>query len=139
MRNKFLLLSVCAASLSTSGLRAQDLPDEFYSPTTKTPTELKIGSDDRKLLFSILRKETDGKVKFVGSLKTCKNWAFFGGRTVNPDGSSRVIVDDNGNDDACALWLHTAKGWKLVDFSFGHSDAFYLIWPQQYGAAKELF
>lgn len=134
MRKRFLLLSVFAASF----LSAEDLPDEFYAPTTKIPTELKIGSDDRKLLFSILRRETDGKVKFAGSLKVCKNWAFFGGRTVNPDGSPRVIVDNMGNTDACALWLHTAQGWKLVDFSFGHSDAFFTIWPQQYGAPKEL-
>ncbi len=124
---------------------AQDrIPDELYAPTTSVPTELKIGSDDRVLLFSILRKETDGKVKFAGSLKTCKNWALFVGSTVHPDGRPRVLVNmgdenDSGNTDACALWLHTSQGWKLVDFSFGHSDAFYLIWPKQYGAPNELF
>ncbi len=124
--------------LFSASLSAQT-DEELFAPTKSFPTELKIGSDDRVLLFSILRKETDGKVKFSGSLKTCRNWAFFSGATVNPDGSSRVIVDTNGNTDACALWINTSQGWKLVDFSFGHSDAFFIVWPKQYGAPKELF
>ena len=126
------------AAISGSPIAAQD---ELFAPTTRVPTELKIGSDDRVLLFSILRKQTDGKVRFSGSLKTCKNWALFVGSTVNPDGSPRVLVrmGDDGNTDACALWINSSMGWKLVDFSFGHSDAFYLVWPEQYGAAEELF
>lgn len=124
-------------------IHAQD-DDALFAPTIRIPTELKIGSDDRTLLFSILRKETEGKVKFQGSLKACKNWALFVGSTLKQDGSPRVLVnifgeDEKGNTDACALWINTAQGWKLVDYSFGHSDAFYLIWPQQYGAPKELF
>jgi hypothetical protein len=43
-----------------------------------------------------------------------------------------------GNDDAAALWLRTRDGWRLVDYSFGHSDAFFVVWSEQYGVSREL-
>lgn len=42
------------------------------------------------------------------------------------------------NDDALGLWLRTTEGWKLVDFSFGHSDAYFVMFPQTYGVPSEL-
>ncbi|WP_411827231.1 hypothetical protein [Luteolibacter sp. AS25] len=135
---KRLLLSLLLVFLPVAASAQEDM----WAPTTKTPTELKIGSDLRKQLFDQLRAQTDGKVKFQGSLKTCRNWAFFSGNTLDLNNKPKVIVkmgEDWGNPDACALWLKTSKGWVLVDFSFGHSDAFYIMWPDQYGAPKDFF
>lgn len=42
------------------------------------------------------------------------------------------------NSDSLGLWLLTREGWKLIDFSFGHSDAFFVIFPQKYGVPREL-
>jgi len=106
--------------------------DEVYQPAYKKPTEIPVGSDLRKNLFKILRKEVKADTKFVGSLKAYRNWALFNGSTVDGKGES-INYPPHNNTDSIALWLRTSKGWVLVDSSFGHSDAFYLIWPEVYG------
>ena len=59
-----------------------------------------------------------------------------------------VTVDKKGepvkhppqdNTDSVAIWLRTSQGWTLIDYSFGHSDAFYLLWSEKYGMPAELF
>ena len=43
-----------------------------------------------------------------------------------------------GNNDTVALFLRTCDGWRLVDFSGGHTDVFWLVWAEQYGVPKPL-
>ena len=76
-------------------------------------------------------------VRFQGSLRVFKNWALFLGSTVDGNGQS-IKLPPMDNDDTVALWLRTRRGWQLIDSNTGHSDAFYIIWPEQYGVPKEL-
>lgn len=140
-------LAVTTLSLLAAGfLQAQSLPTippdspewaDTYNPPYKIPTELPAGSELRSELFGLLRSNVSTQHRFTGSLKVFRNWAFFLGRAVDPDGKS-LRHPPHDNDDAIALWLRTNQGWKLVDFSFGHSDAFYIVWPEKYGAPAEL-
>ncbi len=88
----------------------------------------------RKVLFDLLRPEVErsfGKgVQFTGSLHGFKNWALFEGETI--DAKGRNVPHDGG--DTVALWLRTCNGWLLVDFNLGHTDTFYEIWKEKYGA-----
>lgn len=116
------------------------IAEEFggiYDPPYKKPTELARGSELRGALFDKLRAKTKKEVLFEGSLKAYRNWALFTGRTVDRAGKS-VAHPPLGNDDAVGLWIRTRDGWTVVDYSFGHSDVFYLIWVEQYGVPKEL-
>lgn len=122
--------------------RNSELWGEIYDPPYKQPTEISKGSDLRKTLFDQLRTRisalVDGrKVLFSGSLKAYRNWAFFTGETVDSNGNS-VPIGELENSDTAALWLRTVDGWQLVDFSGGHGDVFYEIWPEQFGAPKTL-
>ena len=115
---------------------------QIYDPPHRNPSEVAKGSDLRKALFSQLRPKisalVDGKaILFSGSLKAYRNWAFFTGETVDGDGNP-VAIGEIGNSDTAALWIRTMDGWRLVDFSGGHSDVFYEIWPEQFGAPKAL-
>lgn len=110
---------------------------EVYDPPYKVPTELAFGSALRKELFEVLRLKATPRHRFEGSLKAYRNWAVFLGSTVDKEGKS-LKNPPMDNDDAAALWLRAKDGWKLVDFSFGHSDAFFIIWPEQYGVPAEL-
>jgi hypothetical protein len=112
--------------------------DEIYVPASRAPTEVKVGSKLRSELFDLLRAEADPATRFSGRLKAYRNWAFFLGSTVDEAGKSKKNPP-LGNDDAVALWLRTQRGWTLVAHSFGHSDAFYVIWPEKFGAPRELF
>ena len=49
-----------------------------------------------------------------------------------------MAIGELENSDTAALWLRTVEGWRLVDFSGGHSDVFYEIWPEQFGVSREL-
>ena len=110
---------------------------DIYDPGTKVPAEIPVGSKLRNELFELLRAKTSPTAKFSGSIKAFRNWAFFVGRTVDDSGNS-VKNPPDGNDDAVGLWLRTQDGWIVVAHSFGHSDAFYLVWPEQYGVPREL-
>ncbi|GEP43898.1 hypothetical protein [Brevifollis gellanilyticus] len=114
--------------------------DAFDPPFTK-PAEVPKDTPLRKQLFDLLRpkieREAKRKVQFEGSLRAFKNWALFSGETVDADGKS-VKFPPMDNTDTVALWLRTREGWRLVDHSTGHSDAFYIIWHEQYGAPKAL-
>jgi len=115
--------------------------NEIFEPPYKEPTEVPSSSLLRKTLFDQLRpnivRQAGKPVRFMGSLTAFKNWALFVGRTVNESGDS-IRFPPLDNDDTVALWLRTRDGWRLVDFSVGHSDAFYIIWPEQYGVPKTL-
>lgn len=115
---------------------------EIFEPPYTSPTEIPASAPLRRQLLDQLRPKIEHvarkSVRFEGSLRSFKNWAFFSGRTVDGKGKS-VNLPPIGNDDTAALWLRTRAGWTLVDFSGGHSDAFYLIWPEQYGAPPALF
>jgi len=97
-------------------------------------TEISSESGLRKVLFDILRPEVErsyGKgMRFEGSLEGFKSWALFQGNTL--DAKGRNVPEDGG--DTVALWLHTYNGWLLVDFNVGHTDVFYMIWKEKYGA-----
>jgi hypothetical protein len=88
----------------------------------------------RKELFDILRPQVEhryGKaVRFTGTLEGFKNWALFQGTTNDAKGNN--ILENGG--DTVALWLRTCDGWLLVDFNLGHTDAFYTVWKEKYGA-----
>ena len=119
-----------------------DLWEDAFDPPYKTPTEVPRGSELRKTLFNQLRPKISAMVKgkkilFEGSMKAYKNWAFFSGGTVDSSGKA-VALPPIENSDTVALWIRTRDGWTLVDFSGGHSDVFYSIWPGKYGVPKEL-
>ncbi|MEM9080230.1 MAG: hypothetical protein AAGC74_05995 [Verrucomicrobiota bacterium] len=100
------------------------------------PREVPVESGERKVLFDLLRPEVAKEagvkeVLFEGSLKKEGKWAFFGGRSLEGEGRS-LKIGELENDDTCALWLKTRKGWVLVDWSAGHSDAFFTLWPAVY-------
>ena len=115
--------------------------NELFDPPFTKPTEIPVSSPLRRSLWAQLRPLVEKKarrpVRFEGSLRAFKNWAFFVGRTVDMKGQS-VKFSDMENDDTVALWLRTSSGWRLINFSVGHSDAFYILWPQQYGMPEEL-
>ncbi len=110
---------------------------EVYDPPYKVPTDLPADSPSRKELFELLRLKATPQHRFEGSLKVYRNWAVFLGRTVDKEGKT-IKNPPMDNDDAAALWLRTRDGWRLVDFSLGYSDAFFIIWPEQYGVPAEL-
>jgi hypothetical protein len=135
----FLLAGACFHQARAQSPVAADSSDwaEIYNPPYKSPTELPPDSALRRELFSILRGKATPQTRFSGSLKVFKNWALFIGRTVDQKGES-LKHPPMDNDDALGLWLRTTEGWKLVDFSFGHSDAYFVMFPQQYGVPPEL-
>ena len=110
---------------------------EIYDPPHKVPTELPTGSKLRAALFAMLRPKAGMENSFSGSLMVYRNWAFFVGRTVDSNGVS-IKHPPMGNDDATGLWVRTKDDWVLVDYSFGFSDAFYVVWPEQYGVPRKL-
>lgn len=133
----------CYAGLTFSVIAEPFIPTsspewaELYQPPYKKPSELPVGSELRKELFNMLRKETDPATKFKGSLKAFRNWAVFLGETVDANGQSITHPPHDNTDTAC-LWIRTEKGWVIVESSFGHSDAFYIIWPEIYGTPEAL-
>ena len=114
---------------------------EIFDPPFTKPTELPAKSPLRKALFEQLRprieKDAKHQVRFAGTLRVVKNWALFTGTTVDAKGNS-VKMPPMDNDDTAALWLRTRDGWKLVDFSSGHSDPVQVIWTEKYGLPREL-
>ncbi len=145
----FLLCSLSVILSSTTKASGQELVSkgselwaEIYDPPYQQPTEVPKGSDLRKALFDQLRPKISEmvdsrKLLFSGSLKAYRNWAFFTGETVDGNGNP-VPIGELENSDTAALWLRTVDGWKLVDFSGGHSDVFYEIWPEQFGVPRAL-
>ncbi len=115
--------------------------EELFEPPYEQPTELLKGQPLRKQLFDRLRplamKKANKEVRFSGSLKVYKNWALFIGTTLDKQGNA-IGYPPMGNSDATALWLRTQSGWVVVDFSLGHSDVFWAIWHEQYGAPSAL-
>lgn len=113
----------------------------LYNPPFEKPAEMPVDNPARKQMFDLLRphatKEAKVPVQFEGSLKAFRNWALFTGETQDKSGTP-IAFEGNGNSDTVALYLNTAEGWKLVDFSFGHSDVFYEIWIEQYGIPRTL-
>ena len=149
--NKFLFLAVsfsfglCGSAVIAGDFdiaEGSDLWEQAFDPPYKTPTEVPRGSELRKSLFNQLRPKISAmvegkKILFEGSMKAYKNWAFFSGGAVDSSGKA-VALPPIENSDTVALWIRTRDGWALVDFSGGHSDVFYSIWPGKYGVPKEL-
>jgi hypothetical protein len=144
MKVSFVIGTACM--LSACFLQAQSQPIvqpgspewvETYKPPYKVPTELPADSALRKPLVELLRGKVTKQHRFSGSLKVYRNWAFFVGITVDQKGKS-LKSPPMDNDDSVALWLRTREGWWLIDFRFGHSDAFYLVWPEKYGVPSDL-
>ena len=127
--------SDCSAAESPT--LESDLWDELFEPPVEEPTEVKKGSELRKTLFEALRpaisKEAKQAVKFSGTIRVFKNWAFFVGASYDKKGEL-MGYPPMDNSDTCALWLRTRLGWTLVDYSVGHSDVFWDVWHYQYGA-----
>ena len=96
--------------------------------------DIPSNSGIRKELFDLLRPEVEhrfGKgMRFTGTLRGFKNWVLFEGGTVDARGGN--VPEDGG--DTVALWLRTRNDWIMVDFNLGHTDAFYTIWKEKYGA-----
>ena len=113
----------------------------LYRPPFPGPTEMPTSDQGRKRIFDLLRphaeKEAKTPVQFKGSLRAFRNWAIFTGETQDKSGTP-IAFEGNGNSDTVGLFLNTIEGWKLVDYSFGHSDMFYMIWTEQYGIPKSL-
>ena len=147
--NAFALRLAIACCL-VPGLNAAEVPTikpgseewrTLYEPAFEQPTELEANSELRKSLFNLIRPRAEKiakqPVKFQGHLRVYRNWAFFTGSSIDANGKA-VEYPELGNSDTVALWLRTLDGWKLVDFAAGHSDAFFIIWPKQYGMPSEL-
>ena len=138
-----------AGLLTAGAVRAQDpaiAPGsaqwrEIFQPAYTKPTELPADSPLRKSLFELLRPPTElalkEKVRFEGSLRVFKNWAFFVGRVVGADGK-RAKTQALDDDTTVGLWLRTADGWRLVDHDVGSTDAFWVVWTEQYGVPTAL-
>lgn len=146
MKHPFLYICLCSSLAVLATLTAEEpaivlasSPEwaEIYSPPVKEPTEIPAGSKLRGELFELLRVKTGQDIQFAGSLKAFRNWACFLGRTVDRSGKS-LKHPPLYNDDAAGLWLRTQDGWTVVAHSFGHSDAYFIIWPEQYGMPREL-
>lgn len=103
--------------------------------------EIPAGSALRKQLFDSIRPQAEkaakSPVKFLGSLRQDAGWAVFTGEVVGPDGKS-LPVGDAESSDAFALWQKKGTTWKLIEFSAGHTDAFYVDYPKQYGVPESL-
>jgi hypothetical protein len=138
---------ICLVGISMHAASFGDAPEivlptsdewtEIYDPPTRIPAEVPAESKLRSELFDLLRAKANPSTQFSGSLKSFRNWAFFLGRTVDRSGNS-LKNPPFGNDDAVGLWLRTQEGWIVVAHRFGHSDAFFIIWPEQYGVPREL-
>lgn len=113
----------------------------LYRPAFKKPQEIPVGDPVRKELFDLLRPKIEKKAKqpvlFQGGLFAFRNWALFQGDTLDKN-EKPIAFPGLGNSDTVALWLHTADGWKLVDYEAGHSDVFYMIWIEKYGMPRQL-
>ncbi len=113
---------------------------QLFDPPFTEPQEIPSTSRLRKELFELLRRPVaqlaKQPVRFEGSLRTFKNWAFFNGTTIDEKVVS-IRFPPIDNSDTVA-WLRTRGGWCLVDYSAGHGDVFYAIWAKQYGVPNEL-
>ena len=138
------LPAVCVA-LGLAGLFAPGLAGQMIKPGTpewraafdppcEKPPEVPMGTPLRRPGVERMAKRP---VRFEGSLRAFRNWAIFLGGTVDKDGRA-VKLPPMDNSDTVALWLRTKDGWRLVDWSAGHSDAFHIIWTEVYGAPKAL-
>jgi hypothetical protein len=110
---------------------------DFFYTFSSVPAELPADSPLRHELFDGIRKSIPPDHKFEGSLKTYRNWAFFGGETV--DARGKTYYYPNGGSATAALWLRTGEGekiaWKLVAVVVGAPyDMPYKSWPYRYGA-----
>ena len=141
------LISIIAMLVLCSGFAQESIrPDsrewrELFDPPFAQPSEIPTTSPLRNQLFELLRSPiarlAKRPVRFEGTLRAFKNWAFFTGSTVDDSGAA-VRFPPVDNSDTVALWLRTSDGWHLVDYKAGHSDVFYAVWPQQYGLPREL-
>jgi hypothetical protein len=148
MRAHVVVACLASALLVSSAVAQQepirpDSPEwhELFDPPFPQPQEIPSSSPLRKELFELLRpaiaRLAKRPVRFEGTLRAFKNWAFFSGSTVNEHGAS-VRFPPIDNSDTVALWLRTRAGWRLVDYRAGVGDVFYEIWAEQYGTPREL-
>jgi hypothetical protein len=147
MRAHTVITIVCGFLLCSASAQQEVIrPDsrewrELFDPPFTVPQEIPATSPLRKQLFELLRSPIERlakrPVRFEGSLRAFKNWALFTGGTVDAQGAS-VKLPPMDNNDTVALWLRTRDGWRLVDYSGGHSDAFHVIWTEQYGVPRQL-
>ncbi len=138
-------IAICTTPLFAQELQApkgSDLWDQLYDPPYTEPTEIPANEPLRKELFNILRPRIEklaGKpVLFQGSLKAYRNWAMFMGEGLDKESEKPLTYDEFESTSVIGLWLRTLEGWKLIDFDAGATDAFYVIWPEQFGTPEEL-
>ena len=147
MRAHILVGVVCGLPLCVVSAQQEVIrPDsrewrELFDPPFPKPQEIPSTSPLRKELFELLRPYiapvAKRPVRFEGTLRAFKNWVLFIGTTVDDKGAE-VKFPPMGNTDTAALWLRTRVGWRLVDFSVGHSDAVPVVWMEQYGVSRDL-
>jgi hypothetical protein len=133
----YVMASVCVfAAISTC--RAGD--ERFYD-RYPAPANLKAGDALRKELFEVLRpiheRFAKKKAKFTGRMWVQRHWAVFAGSSVDEKGTP-IAEPGSGNTEVAALWLKTFQGWVVVDYGFGHSDVFWVDWPESYGVPQTL-
>jgi hypothetical protein len=87
------------------------------------PTEVPKGSKLRATLFDLARPAIENQagqpVKFAGSLKQLKDWAFFAGKIVDAKGST---IEIDGISDTFAIWRQTNGQWMFLAGGAGISD-----------------
>tara|TARA_R110000850_G_scaffold169794_1_gene295069 strand:+ start:820 stop:1275 length:456 start_codon:yes stop_codon:yes gene_type:complete len=121
--------------------KGSDYWNQLYDPPVLTPTEIPTTNPLRKALFEQLRPRIESLAKqpilFKGHLKSYRNWAMFMGSALDKS-EKEIQFDEFESSAVLALWLRTLDGWKLVDYDGGATDAFFVIWPEQYGTPTEL-
>jgi hypothetical protein len=134
------VLAICAHAGIEPG---SDLWKKTYDPPYVKPTEVPADSPLRKQLFDLLRpgmeKRAKQPLKFRGSLKVFRNWAYFAGDML--DQKDRVVrIGNEGLDYSVnAIWLHTKSGWVLVDgFDSWYGDYWQPAWFEKYNVPMEL-
>ncbi|MDF1657550.1 MAG: hypothetical protein P1U58_08050 [Verrucomicrobiales bacterium] len=146
---KYILFSFVISTAALLPAAAQELEYKpgteewkmLYDPPFETVQKIKPGNALRKELFNILRPKLEAEagepILFTGDIEVFRNWALFQGASLDKKGEP-IAYPEMGNSDTVALWLRTREGWKLVDYSGGHSDVFYIVWPEMYGMPKEI-
>lgn len=109
--------------------------------STYAVEEIPTSDPLRKQLFDSIRpraqKLVEGVFAFQGSLRREGDWAVFTGELVRKN-SAPIPIGDNESSDVFALWQNVAGKWKVIDFSGGHTDVFYVDYPEKYGFPKRL-
>tara|TARA_R110002096_G_scaffold418458_1_gene622521 strand:+ start:512 stop:967 length:456 start_codon:yes stop_codon:yes gene_type:complete len=136
-----LMLFTLTNAQDLQATKGSEFWNQLYDPPFQNPKEIPASNPLRKELFNQLRPKLEKIAKqpllFKGKLKAYRNWAMFMGEGLDQN-NNPVVYDEFESTSVLALWLRTTDGWKLVDYDGGSTDAYFVIWPEQFGTPVEL-